>query len=45
MKHLPKDVQRLKDKELLPHLFPKEVLKKLKEEIDKPKLKIVRKKS
>jgi hypothetical protein len=42
MKYLPKDVHKLKDKELLEHLFPQPVLKKLKEEIDQPKPKIVR---
>jgi len=36
MKYLPKDVHKLKDKELLEHLFPKEVLTKLKQEINKP---------
>jgi hypothetical protein len=35
MKHLPKDVHKLKDKELAEQLFPKEVLKKLKSELDK----------
>jgi hypothetical protein len=34
MKHLPKDVQKLKDKELLEHLFPKEVLAKVKQEAE-----------
>jgi hypothetical protein len=37
MKHLPKDVHKLKDKELLEHLFPKQVLSKLKDEISSPK--------
>jgi len=43
MKYLPKDVHKLKDKELLEHLFPKPVLAKLKEEIEKPKPKLVKK--
>jgi hypothetical protein len=37
MKYLPKDVHKLKDKELLEHLFPKEVLRKVKEDAEKPR--------
>ena len=36
MKHLPKDVHKLKDKELAEKLFPKEALEKIKAEIEKP---------
>jgi hypothetical protein len=40
MKHLPKDVQKLSDKELAEQLFPKEALEKLKAELEeKPKCK------
>jgi hypothetical protein len=35
MKHLPKDVQKLKDSELVERLFPKEVIKKLKADLAK----------
>jgi len=35
MKHLPKDVHKLKDKQLAEQLFPKKVLEKLKAELDK----------
>ncbi|MGA2476264.1 MAG: hypothetical protein ABSF73_06555 [Terriglobia bacterium] len=34
MKHLPKDVHKLKDKELAEHLFPKEALEKIKAELE-----------
>lgn len=45
MKHLPKDIHKLKDKELAEHLFPKEVLEKAKSEIAKgPKIKPIKKK-
>lgn len=36
MKHLPKDIHKLKDKELAEKLFPKQALEKIKAEIDKP---------
>jgi hypothetical protein len=36
MKHLPKDVYKLKDRELAEHLFPKEALRRIKAEMDKP---------
>jgi hypothetical protein len=41
MKHLPKDVQKLGDKQLADHLFPKEALDKIKAELEteKPKCK------
>ena len=35
MKHLPKDVQKLKDKELAEHLFPKQALEKIKANLEK----------
>jgi len=35
MKHLPKDVQNLSDKELAEHLFPKKALDRIKAEIEK----------
>jgi hypothetical protein len=35
MKHLPKDVQKLGDRELAEHLFPKEALDKIKAELEK----------
>jgi len=44
MKYLPKDVHKLKDKELLEHLSPKTIPAKLKKEIHKPKPKLVKKK-
>jgi hypothetical protein len=45
MKHLPKDVYKLKDKELAEHLFPKEVLEKVKAELKKDsKIKPIKKK-
>jgi hypothetical protein len=44
MKHLPKDVHKLKDKELAEHLFPKEVLEGVKQELKKPpKIKPIKK--
>jgi hypothetical protein len=44
MKHLPKDVHKMKDKELAEHLFPREVLESVKQELKKPpKLKPVKK--
>jgi len=43
MKYLPKDVHKLKDKELLEHLFPKEVLAKVKEQAEAPRPKLVKK--
>jgi hypothetical protein len=40
MKHLPKDIHKLKDKELAEHLFPKEALEKINAELEtKPKCK------
>jgi hypothetical protein len=45
MKHLPKDVHKLNDKELLEHLFPKPVLAKVKEEAEKSNPKRPSKKS
>jgi hypothetical protein len=40
MKYLPKDAQKLRDKELAEHLFPKKALEKIKEELTKkPKTK------
>jgi hypothetical protein len=41
MKHLPKDVQKLTDKELAEQLFPKEALDKIRAELEteKPKCK------
>jgi hypothetical protein len=39
MKYLPKDAQKLTDKQLAEHLFPKEALDKIKVEQErKPKL-------
>jgi hypothetical protein len=35
MKYLPKDVHKLKDRELAEHLFPKEALDKIKAELAK----------
>jgi hypothetical protein len=35
MKYLPKDVQKLKDRELAEHLFPKKALTKIKQELEK----------
>jgi hypothetical protein len=35
MKHLPKDVQKLSDKQLAEHLFPKEALDKIKADLEK----------
>ena len=35
MKHLPKDVHKLKDKELAEKLFPREALEKIKADLDK----------
>jgi hypothetical protein len=35
MKHLPKDAQKLGDRELAEHLFPKEALEKIKAELEK----------
>jgi hypothetical protein len=42
MKHLPKDVHKLKDKELAEYLFPKEALKQIKQELEKPKAKLLK---
>lgn len=39
MKHLPKDVHKLKDKELAEYLFPKEALKQIKQDLEKPQSK------
>jgi hypothetical protein len=40
MKHLPKDVHKLADKELAEQLFPKDALDKIKAELEtKPKCK------
>jgi hypothetical protein len=36
MKYLPKDVHKLKDKELAEQLFPKKALEKIKEELEQP---------
>jgi hypothetical protein len=35
MKHLPQDVQKLSDKELAEHLFPKKALDKIKSDLEK----------
>jgi hypothetical protein len=35
MKHLPKDVHKLKDKKLAEQLFPKEALNKIKTDLEK----------
>lgn len=35
MKHLPKDVHKLKDKELAEKLFPKKALESIKSELEK----------
>jgi hypothetical protein len=35
MKYLPKDAQKLSDKELFEHLFPKKALDKIKAELEK----------
>jgi len=37
MKHLPKDVHKLKDKQLAEHLFPKKALAQIERELEKPK--------
>jgi hypothetical protein len=42
-KYLPKDVHKLTDKEVLPHLFPPDVIKKIKQDASATKLKIVKK--
>jgi hypothetical protein len=34
MRRLPKDVQKLKDRELAEHLFPKEALERIKRELE-----------
>jgi hypothetical protein len=35
MKYLPKDAHKLKDKELVEHLFPKTALDKIKADLEK----------
>jgi len=35
MKYLPKDAQKLSDKELGAHLFPKKALDRIKQELEK----------
>jgi hypothetical protein len=38
MKHLPKDVHKLSDRQLAEHLFPKKALEKIERELkEKPK--------
>jgi len=39
MKYLPKDVHKLKSRELAELLFPKEALTKIKQELEAPKKK------
>jgi hypothetical protein len=43
MKYLPKDVHKLKSKELAELLFPKEALDKIKAELEVPKKKATKK--
>jgi hypothetical protein len=45
MKYLPKDAQKLSDKELAGHLFPKKALDKIKADLEKEPKRAPRKNS